>query len=328
MQIAAYRDALIDLLIDAYDDAGLQGLCGDGRWEAAVGAVRAADAASIVQRARRSSVTSSLSHGDAPMESWKPAGYNQVSPYLIIDGAADTMDFLINAFDAERLRHFPSDNGRVMHAEVRIGDSVIMLADGNEGWPPISAHVHVYLPDVDEAYRRALEAGAESVQEPVRKEDEDRRGEPAERVRRIDPRHAQLDPTLRGVEEDLASDPDLQLVAEGESTRPGEDVVHHPPVAAEQHHVEAGLGRPAEGARLDQAEVGVSAARPSEAVDLARHPDLVGERSGQSIRDPSVQLGDTEGVNVHRIDASGTTAPVLGRITDGTAGSRGGARGS
>jgi uncharacterized glyoxalase superfamily protein PhnB len=51
-----------------------------------------------------------------------------------------------------------------------------MLADGGEGWPPIASHVHVYVPDVDATYRRALQAGAKSVQEPVKKDDADRRG--------------------------------------------------------------------------------------------------------------------------------------------------------
>lgn len=110
------------------------------------------------------------------MSEWKPAGYSQVSPYLIVDDADRTIVFLEEVFGAERLRHFSDDQGRVMHAEVRIGDSVIMIADGNEGWPPIGAHVYLYVPDVDEAYRRALAAGGESVQEPVRKDDEDRRG--------------------------------------------------------------------------------------------------------------------------------------------------------
>lgn len=176
MDISSCRDAVVDLLLEAYEDAGVRGLCGEGRWEAAVGAIRHAQTASIMQRARRSPDPTRFSHGDATMDGWRPAGYNQVSPYLVVDGVADTIDFLINAFDAERLRHFPTDNGRVLHAEVRIGDSVIMMGDGNEGWPPIPAHVHIYLPDVDEAYRRALEAGAESVQAPVRKDDEDRRG--------------------------------------------------------------------------------------------------------------------------------------------------------
>jgi uncharacterized glyoxalase superfamily protein PhnB len=64
-----------------------------------------------------------------------------------------------------------------MHAEVRIDDSVIMLADGAPGeWPAMPAHVHIYVADVDATYRRAVAAGAASVQEPVRKEDEDKRG--------------------------------------------------------------------------------------------------------------------------------------------------------
>jgi PhnB protein len=53
---------------------------------------------------------------------------------------------------------------------------VIMLGDAGENWPAIGAHVHVYVPDVDATYRRALQAGATSVQAPVQKEDEDKRG--------------------------------------------------------------------------------------------------------------------------------------------------------
>ncbi len=105
-----------------------------------------------------------------------PQGYSTVSPYLIVAGAAETLRFARDVFGAELLRSFPAEGGGVMHAEVRIGDSVLMIADGNEGWPPIGAHVHVYVTDVDETYRRALAAGAESVQEPVRRDDEDRRG--------------------------------------------------------------------------------------------------------------------------------------------------------
>lgn len=110
---------------------------------------------------------------DAP---YKPANYTTVSPYLIVDGAARTIDFLVTVFAAEELRRFPDANGRLMHSEVRIGDTVVMIADGADGWPPLPAHVHVYVPDVDAAYRRALESGAESVQEPVKKGDPDKRG--------------------------------------------------------------------------------------------------------------------------------------------------------
>ncbi len=108
---------------------------------------------------------------------YKPRNYNSVSPYLIVNGAETTIQFLINAFDAQELRRFPDESGRLMHAEVRLNDSVIMLADAVEAWPAIPAHVHIYVPDADAAYQRALAAGATSVQEPAqRSEDDDRRG--------------------------------------------------------------------------------------------------------------------------------------------------------
>lgn len=108
--------------------------------------------------------------------SYKPEGYSTVSPYLIVDGASRTIEFLVRTFDAIEVRRLPGEGDRLMHAEVRIGDTVLMLADGTEGWPPLPSHVHIYVPDVDATYRRALEAGASPVQEPVKKEDEDRRG--------------------------------------------------------------------------------------------------------------------------------------------------------
>lgn len=108
--------------------------------------------------------------------SYKPEGHNSVSPYLVVKGAAATIDFLIRTFDAVELLRVPGENGRLMHAEVRIDDSVIMLADGGDGWPDIPAHVHLYVPDVDASYARALAAGGISVQEPLKKEDADKRG--------------------------------------------------------------------------------------------------------------------------------------------------------
>jgi uncharacterized glyoxalase superfamily protein PhnB len=108
--------------------------------------------------------------------SFKPDGYNSASPYLIVDGASATIDFLTRAFGANEIRRFPDSSGRIMHAEVRIDDTVVMIADSAEGWPPVASHVHVYVPDVDATYRKALSAGATSVQEPVKKDDADKRG--------------------------------------------------------------------------------------------------------------------------------------------------------
>lgn len=107
---------------------------------------------------------------------FKPDGYTTVSPYLIVSGASKTIDFLTRAFDATEIRRFPDERGRITHSEVRIGDTVVMIADGAEGWPPIPAHVHVYVEDVDATFKRALEAGAAAVQEPTKKDYPDKRG--------------------------------------------------------------------------------------------------------------------------------------------------------
>jgi len=108
--------------------------------------------------------------------SYKPEGYTAVAPYLIVDGAQKTIEFLARVFRAKELRRFTGPDGRLMHAEVRIDDTVVMLADGAAGWPPIPSHVHIYVPDVDATYKQALEAGAASVQAPVKKDDPDKRG--------------------------------------------------------------------------------------------------------------------------------------------------------
>jgi PhnB protein len=111
------------------------------------------------------------------MPMFKPDSYSTVSPYLVVDGAEATIQFLKQVFGAVELRRFPDAAGRLMHAEVRIDDTVVMLADpAPPDWPPVPSHVHVYVQDVDATYRRALDAGAASVQEPTRKEDEDKRG--------------------------------------------------------------------------------------------------------------------------------------------------------
>jgi uncharacterized glyoxalase superfamily protein PhnB len=107
---------------------------------------------------------------------YKPTNYNAVSPYLIVEGANATIAFLERVFGAVELRRFADDAGKVMHAEVRVDDTVLMLADGTEGWPPIPSYVHIYVPDVEATYQLAIEAGAVSVQEPVKKEDADKRG--------------------------------------------------------------------------------------------------------------------------------------------------------
>lgn len=107
----------------------------------------------------------------------KPTGYSSVSPYLIVDGAQRVIDFLKTTFDAIPLRRYEASDGRIQHSEVRIDDTVVMIADSVPNWPPYASSMHVYVEDVDATYRRALEAGGESVQEPQQREgDPDKRG--------------------------------------------------------------------------------------------------------------------------------------------------------
>lgn len=108
--------------------------------------------------------------------SFKPARYTTVSPYLIVNGANDTIEFLSRVFGAVELRRFPAPGGKLMHAEVRLDDTIIMVADSADGWPAVASHVHVYVPDVDATYTRALDAGAASIQAPIKKDDDDKRG--------------------------------------------------------------------------------------------------------------------------------------------------------
>jgi PhnB protein len=110
------------------------------------------------------------------MPSWKPEGYNSASPYLVCSNARATLQFLQAAFNAERLRVMTRDDGRIMHGEARIDDTVVMLSDAAEGWPAVPSHVHIYVADVDTAHASALAAGAKSVMVPVQKDDADKRG--------------------------------------------------------------------------------------------------------------------------------------------------------
>lgn len=96
-----------------------------------------------------------------------PDGYHSITPYLIVNGAAKVIAFMKQAFGAEELFSMPAPGGTIAHAEVKIGDSIIMIADGNEQFPPKPAHLLLYVPNVDEVYKKALAAGARSEREPA-----------------------------------------------------------------------------------------------------------------------------------------------------------------
>lgn len=96
-----------------------------------------------------------------------PEGYHTVTPYLIVEGASRLIEFLNRAFDAHLISQMPDQDGSIMHAEVRIGDSKIMLGESDEKNPPTRAMLHMYLGNTDSFYERALAAGATSLREPT-----------------------------------------------------------------------------------------------------------------------------------------------------------------
>src|SRR6185437_10935056 len=93
-------------------------------------------------------------------------GFRTVSPYILVGGAARFIDFLVEAFGAEERGRVPLPNGKIMHAEVKVGDSMIEMSDGNEQNGPSPVTIHLTVPDAEEAYRNALQAGATSLYEP------------------------------------------------------------------------------------------------------------------------------------------------------------------
>jgi len=110
-------------------------------------------------------------------EAWKPDGYPSVSPYVITERAQEVIDFLRGVLDAKPLRRYDNSDGSIMHAEVDIGGSVVMLGQAGGGWLAVPCHLHVYVPDVDATYDAALRHGATSVKAPERRgDDPDRRG--------------------------------------------------------------------------------------------------------------------------------------------------------
>lgn len=95
-----------------------------------------------------------------------PEGLHSVTPTLIVNGAEKFIEFLKNAFGAERTSVWKGEDNKVMHATVEIGDSTIMIGDAMEEFKPTQSMLQLYVEDVDAQYKQALKAGALSIREP------------------------------------------------------------------------------------------------------------------------------------------------------------------
>ena len=101
-----------------------------------------------------------------------PKGYHTVTPSIFVANAAKAIEFYKNALGAEEVMRFPGPDGKIMHAEIRVGDSPIMLADempemggkGPKSYGGTPVSFFIYQENVDEAWKRALKAGGKEVQ--------------------------------------------------------------------------------------------------------------------------------------------------------------------
>jgi uncharacterized glyoxalase superfamily protein PhnB len=96
-----------------------------------------------------------------------PKGHNAVCPYLTVSDAKVVIDFLKATFGAETLLAMPGPGGVIMHAELRIGDSIVMVGTAMGDAKPMPGQVHCYVENVDAVYDKALVAGATSIRVPA-----------------------------------------------------------------------------------------------------------------------------------------------------------------
>lgn len=110
-------------------------------------------------------------------ENYKPRDYNCVSPYFVTDDAERLTELVIAIFNGDKLRYYFDDDGRIFHAEIKINDSVLMFGNTPENSKPNQLLIHVYVPNVDETYQRAIELGCDGIEPPKSREnDPDKRG--------------------------------------------------------------------------------------------------------------------------------------------------------
>ena len=96
-----------------------------------------------------------------------PDGYHTITPMLCVNNADRLQTFLESAFDATLIHRHDRPDGKIMHAELRVGDSRVMLSEAAEPQPPMPACFYLYVPDIDATHRQAVDAGGESLMPPA-----------------------------------------------------------------------------------------------------------------------------------------------------------------
>ena len=99
--------------------------------------------------------------------SYKPKNYNSLSPYLIVDDAEKLVDLLKIVFDAKELRRYDREDGSIMHLELLLDDSVVMISASTEDYPAITTMLHMYVPNVQQTFDLAIKNDCMSLEQPT-----------------------------------------------------------------------------------------------------------------------------------------------------------------
>jgi PhnB protein len=110
-------------------------------------------------------------------KNYKPTGYNSVSPYFVVSGAQRLAELLKGVFNAIEKSRYTMPDGKIMHMELQIDDSILMMAEASDQFPANTHMIHVYVPNVDDTFAKAINLGCEIVEEPKEgKGDPNKRG--------------------------------------------------------------------------------------------------------------------------------------------------------
>lgn len=96
-----------------------------------------------------------------------PEGYSTITPYLLATDAGGLLDFLKRGLGATVKSSHNGPDGRIMHAELKIGNSMLMLGQAHGEWPAMPSMLYLYVEDVDGVYKQAIAAGGKSLREPT-----------------------------------------------------------------------------------------------------------------------------------------------------------------
>ncbi len=96
-----------------------------------------------------------------------PEGRHTVTPYLVVSGVARLIDFAKQAFGAAEVYLSKRPDGTVQHAEIKIGDSIVMMGEGGPGGKHFPGMLYLHMEDIDAVYQRAVQAGGKSIREPA-----------------------------------------------------------------------------------------------------------------------------------------------------------------